>query len=290
MIYHIREEEKKEVKGAIVNMEDVLSEIEHLSERYNKSSTINIEKDGLIKLMKKGRYNYSDGKVLFSLNYSFEDEMTETIELKVIEKENFYIETSFRSDREDEGITELVLIDNVELMSLKSVIERIIFKLAEITMKVSYKYESDYLLRRDLEEVAQKLKWFGELTAEEVKEAVLSFSNLELKLELFKKGNSNVKFKLKEDLIGSGFKRYRSKKEIGNVVIDEYEDILQIVEGTNGRYYYEILLTKIDKYKGKEDKVKVYERHELTEYGFERLVRDVIPVYVATVESHIVGI
>lgn len=288
MIYHIREEEKKIVKDKLASLEEVLFDLESLGNRYGYESTFEVNKEGIVKLLKKGRYNYFDGKELLNLKYNFKDEVEDIIKIFCKEENgNYYLITEMLSNRKAEGKSHIILKDNVELMQMNIVLDRLLFKIAEITMKVSYSYETDSEIRVELEAVAKKLNWLGDLSEDEIKSAELNLSNLELLLNL-NKNTKDLSYQIKEDIIGVGFKKYRSEKVICDFTFDIYKDSLSIVKKEDGKFYYELELTKVDSYKDKSEVLKVTESHELTMYGYERLIRDLLPVYIETVKSRLV--
>lgn len=313
MIYHVREDEKKVVSGLLNQLEGLENDVKSLEDVYKKlKGKVSVESDNsqLLKLMKKGRLNFTDGKVVYKLNVEIGKEVNEEFIIKheKIEDEDFLVSTFVSNNKlEENGKTYIEVKEPLRALNLTNVLNSLMFKLSEVTSKVAMVYETDAEVLRDLEQIKENLRWKGDLTDKEVQDAVLSLDNLEVVLNVAK--TSGVESKLNIGVIGEGFKKYRSEKliaessyiykkekdeteEVEDVESKEEEirikDSIKIVKGEDGAFYYELRLTRIDKNnKGEEFIHEVFERREVGKFGYERLVRDMIPVYVATVQSRL---
>lgn len=289
MIFHIREEEKKVVQTKSVDITTLITELETLLNKLDIPFSIKSDVSGLLKFIKKGRFNFLDNKVLLELNIKLDGVIDEQLRLVTIEKDNgFYIETLFNGHRINEGLTEIRIVDNLSILSTVAIVDRVQFKLAEIIFFINNMFEKDKEKRKGFQDIANTLHWYGELKESEVESVVTDLKMLES--DIGNINSENIKVTTDINSLAKGFKKFRSEKTFFKIEYDikgeKFTDKLWLVK-KNGTYFYEILLTKKDNYKDNVDVSLVYEQRELTPYGFERFVRDLAPVFIANSRKRI---
>lgn len=296
MIYHIREEEKKKIVQLIEQVKGLENEVCSLDSFYSELSTkveVQVINDQLLKLMKKGRLNITENKTIYSFKVLIGGHFEERISIyaeKDDKNEKTYLVSKFESSYFDEKCDSITYTkDNVEIFSMLNIVNRIMFKLSEIVARVAIVYETDTDTIRELEKVKDNLRWSDVFTNVETEKAIKDLDNLSVVLSNVK-GDYDIDYKFNHDLIAEGFKKYRSNKDLVTIKYSvdniDYTDSLKIVKD-GSKYFYELRLTKFDKYKKLTDIVEVYDRKEVSIYGFERFIRDMVYVFIDTTTNRI---
>lgn len=290
MITHIREEEKKNIEELLVKYNEVVAEFTSLSNVYSKVETSDFIDTQLHKLIKKGRLNMVEGKELAMATYRDEkNTLTLKISVEPNEKGVLSIHTHIQSFIEGYGFDEVNVYDSIEIASILSIVMRTVYKLSEVTLRSTLRYEQDASILQEAEKLESQLKWNDVYSNEEVKERLDKIQEvLDLSVITGKNRKESSKDTYVETInfdksIIESFHKYRSTKEIIKMTSvykgHQLLDTLTIEKDpTTGKYMYVLNVTKVEEYKNIIDVANVEERREVSEKNYYRLLNDMLDV------------
>lgn len=288
MITHVRDTEKDQVKKLAATYLDTIDEFKNLASLYKYVEFSKVTDDGLSKLIRKGRLNMTEGKVLFKALYKdVNSHLTITVTVARNTEGELKIHTNITSDFKGIGADEINVYDSLEIASVQAIVIRTLYKISETTLRSTLAYEkNDEFLNQALQ-MKEQLKWQEENTEEEVADYLENLVNLldlcAISGKKLKDVNSpmyvsDISF---DTSILLKFSQYRSKKDILRMTSfykgHELVDTLTIEkdERTN-KFMYVLRATKVEDYKGILDIAVVEERLEVTKAHYNGLFSDML--------------